>query len=238
MKIIVKKDGTEITNLEEWKCYASPKDAQKHWKDGRSAKEMARFVLSKDFASIMSSIFAEIGLNEETYLCEPEAKTYFGKGFGRGGPRNHDLIMVGNESVVGIEAKVSESFDELVSKKSTKRVNALMEFLYGVNEASVEDKNELYYQLITATVGTIKEAKLKGKKKAIVLFITFTGNVNKEKSYEANIKRNKKALEYFYKKIKINNNGKLNNLPGSDDDIECWIKSVIIHINSNYNLDK
>lgn len=230
MKIDLYK-GKEISSIEEWGNYARPK-SDKHWKDGRSAKEMAKLALSEDFRNIISTILKELSIYETSYKCEPEAKTCFGKGFGKGGPRNHDLLMIGNESIIGIEAKVSESFDKKVSEKSTARVGALIKFLYG--EDIDINKDKLFYQLLTASVGTIKEAINNGKKKAIVLFITFEGNVYKEKQYEKHIKRNTEAFCYFSESLRLNDSGKLVSIPGCDHKIECWIKHITIDIGSTY----
>jgi hypothetical protein len=230
MKIDLYK-GKEISSIEEWGNYARLK-SDKHWKDGRSAKEMAKLALSEDFRNIISTILKELSIYETSYKCEPEAKTCFGKGFGKGGPRNHDLLMIGNESIIGIEAKVSESFDKKVSEKSTARVDALIKFLYGKDIEINKDK--LFYQLLTSSVGTIKEALNNGKKKAVVLFITFNGNVYKEKQYEKHIKRNTEAFCYFSESLRLNDSGKLVSIPGCDHKIECWIKHITIDIGSTY----
>lgn len=230
MKIDIYK-GQEINSIEEWGNYARPK-SDKHWKDGRSAKEMAKLALSDDFRNIISTILKELSIHETSYKCEPEAKTCFGKGFGKGGPRNHDLLMIGNESVIGIEAKVSESFDKKVSEKSTARVDALIKFLYGKDIEINKDK--LFYQLLTSSVGTIKEALNNGKKKAVVLFITFNGNVYKEKQYEKHIKINTEAFSYFSESLRLNDSGKLVRIPGCDNKVECWIKHITIDIGSTY----
>ena len=232
MKIDIYK-GQEINSIEEWGNYARPK-SDKHWKDGRSAKEMAKLALSDEFSNIISTILKELSIHETTYECEPEAKTYFGKGFGKGGPRNHDLLMIGNESVIGIEAKVSESFDKKVSEKSAARVDALIKFLYGKDIEINKDK--LFYQLLTSSVGTIKEALNNGKKKAVVLFITFNGNVYKEKQYEKHIKINTEAFSYFSESLRLNDSGKLVSIPGCDNNTECWIKHITVDIGSTYKI--
>lgn len=232
MKIDIYK-GQEINSIEEWGNYARPK-SDKHWKDGRSAKEMAKLALSDDFRNIISTILKELSIHETSYKCEPEAKTCFGKGFGKGGPRNHDLLMIGNESVIGIEAKVSESFDKKVSEKSTARVDALIKFLYG-EEIDI-NKDKLFYQLLTSSVGTIKEALNNGKKKAVVLFITFNGNVYKEKQYEKHIKINTEAFSYFSESLRLNDSGKLVSIPGCDNNTECWIKHITVDIGSTYKI--
>ena len=234
MRLIIQKNNENINTIDDWRLKAAPADSVKHWKDGRSAKEMARFTFTGEFEGLIASILNELGIYEEVYYCEPEAKTYFGRGFGKGGPRNHDLLMCGENSVIGVEAKVSESYDELISKKSVHRVNALMKYLCGVDTPSDVDKENLYYQLLTASVGTIKAAVERGKDKAVVLFITFTGNVSKERNYEQKININTDAFSYFQQKLKLDRNGKLQDVPGVKGKFECWIRHITVDINTSY----
>ena len=42
MELNLHKDGNEINSVEDWFSYAPPKGNERHWVDGRSAKELAK----------------------------------------------------------------------------------------------------------------------------------------------------------------------------------------------------
>ena len=94
----------------------------------------------------------------------------------------------------------------------------------------------MYYQLFSATIGTILEAKRNNKKKAVALFLTFTGNVAKESKYEDNVAINNAAFELFCSKLGLGpEGGKLKNVPGlNGEPIECYVKKVNVEIAYNY----
>ena len=156
MKIIIEKNETKITTIDEWFNLAPPMGRKKQWKMGRSAMEMARFALSDSFPLFISNVLHGLGLEESVFYCEPEVVTSFGNGFGKGGGRNHDFRMTGKETLICIEAKVSEPFDKQVKDVNNERLNKLKSFLYGDRNVNVDN---LYYQLFTGTVGSIKEAE-------------------------------------------------------------------------------
>lgn len=243
MIVKIEKIKKEISSVEEWYELAAPKGEKKHWKVGRSAMEMAKFALSEHFSKFISDVTKQLEINENSYICEPEKKTYFAKGMGKGGPRQHDLLMIGENSVIGVEAKVSEHFDIQIKKKRRSgesddnmnvRLNSCINYLYG--EHVPDNVEDLYYQLLSATIGTILEAKRNKKKKAISLFITFVGNVEKEKDYHDKVEENRDAFITFCKSLGLDENGgQLSSIPGLEENqIECWIKYVEIQLGSTY----
>lgn len=222
VQITIKK-GTEIHDVETWYVVAPPKDPELQWKNGRSAKELARFATDPSFSDFIESVLKNAGIGEQDFICEPEAETPFERqdaekiDMGINGPRNHDLLMLGKTCVIGVEAKVSEKFGNntvqeewekaKTQNKKEKRIPGLIEFLsngkYKDYESTPESIKSLQYQLLTATVGTVLEAKrkLEGKRikniEAIVLVLVFTGNVAKENGYEQNVVYNDNALKAF-----------------------------------------
>ena len=199
--------------------------------------EMARLALSTRFEGIINGILEEVNGRDNTFICEPEALTYFANGMGSSGPRHHDLLMVGEETVIGIEAKVSESFDKRIKEKREKagqnmntRLDSCLHFMYGENLP--DNAENLYYQLFSATIGTILEAQRKGKKRAIALFLTFVGNVCKEKDYEDKVSEKKLAFKEFCSTLGLDENGgKISDVPGiENEEIESWILNVEITI--------
>lgn len=243
MKVIIRK---QIKNLEQWFRIAPPKGRAKQWKKGRSALEMARFTLSKDFPKIIDTIIEEYGLGEKNFDCEPEATTGFEKGMGKGGSRNHDLLMIGKDTVIGIEAKVSEPFDKKIKdiRKEAKekknenkilRLDSCLEYLYG--EKVPENAEDLYYQLFSATIGSVIEAKKLKKKNVISLFVVFTGNIDADEEYEKKIQENDKAFKDFCSTLNIGDTGgKIPFIPNAPD-INCWVKKLIINIGPSYQYE-
>lgn len=246
MIVTIKKE-VKIQDVETWHIVAPPKSPDKQWKNGRSAKELARFATDPSFTEFIKKVLKDLGIKEQDFECEPEAETRFEKqknesiDFGVSGPRNHDLLMIGKDCVIGLEAKVSEKFGNNTIKeewekaktanKKEKRIPGLIEFL---TNGEIKDYSQtpdsikgLQYQLLTATAGTILEAKRRNKKEAIVLVLVFTNKVAKEKGYDANVEKNNNAFKNFEKKFF--DKGKT-----TIQGIECKIKKCEVEIKSNY----
>ena len=224
MEIKIKKT-IEINSIEEWFAIAPPKDSKKQWKDGRSAKELARFATNPSFKVFIQKVLREANIDEQDFVCEPEATTSFGKGWGKGGPRNHDLLMIGEDTLIGLEAKVSESYGITIEKEKSKvkdktRVKKCLEFFYETDEG----KDNMYYQLLTAIIGTIKAAQKQEKiKNVIVLFLILKGDVEKEKSYDKKVAANNEAFKVFCNSLNINDDGRLEDGKNGINGINCWI---------------
>lgn len=244
MIIRIAGDKQTITTVDEWFKAAPPKGEKTQWKEGRSAMEMARFAVSKEFPAFILRLTKWAGIDDQYYKCEPEAKTSFEKGMGISGPRNHDLLMVGDNSIIGVEAKVSESFDKTLQEKKVgasanmlTRLTKCKEYLFGDNIPS--DADELYYQLFSATIGTIIEAKRRHKNTAVALFVTFKGKVSKEPNYSDNVKINNDAFVKFCAALGLGpEGGKLKYIPGlGEDQIDCFIKKVDVNIGNNFHYE-
>ncbi len=182
------------------------------------------------FAKRVSELLAECGIAEQDFVCEPEAKTNLGKEMYRGGPRNHDLLMRGNDCVIGIEAKVSELFDEEIGKRleckegnRSKRAEKLIEFL--MPGKAQEDVKKIGYQLFTATRGTMCAALEHGVEKSIMLVITFKGNVEKEDDYDTLCAKNAEDFDDFLKATGADGNGRIAREIGNKA-VSCWIKHI------------
>ena len=228
MKLEISKTNI-ITTVEQWKQFAPPKDKEKHWKDGRSAKSLAQFMTDKNQVKKLESILNELGYDTKGIIsCTPEANTALP---GTGNGRNHDLLMIGKDFVAGIEAKVSESFGKTISKElmgasenKQYRIDTLAKELF---ECEINaDSGDLKYQLLTGAYGTLREAKNNKKSKALFLVIVFTDGITTK---EANaVVANNKDFEDFCKYIGLSNNGgtisKLN--------VALTIKKVEISLNS------
>ena len=231
-----------IDSLEAWKELGNPKK-DNQWKEGRSARLMAELAIERkpEFAKRVSDLLAECGIAEQDFVCEPEAATGLGKRMGRGGPRKHDLLMRGNDCVIGIEAKVSEIFDKEIgkrlkgnegnkkSKESNKSTRAQSLIKCLIPEKNQDKVMGIGYQLFTAARGTMCAALKQGMEKCIMLVITFKGNVEKEKNYDAKCAKNAKDFDDFLKATGADGNGRIvKDISGKD--ISCWIKHIDITV--------
>lgn len=231
----------KIENPIDWYNVAPPKGEEKQWKEGRSALEMARFATSKDFPCLIDKILGECGLKKQDFECEPEALTTFpSKTMGTSGPRNHDLLMIGEDCVIGIEAKVSESFDDLVCKKRDKatdnmkkRLDGAIQYVYGEDKPS--DVEDMHYQLFSALIGTVEEAKKLGKQNVITLVIVFTGDACREtdSNYDNHVKANNDAFDKFYGSVKVKGASDGLIKVASAGDFNCWLKKVEVTVKTN-----
>lgn len=231
-----------IYNCREFKCeidtlanWTRPKLPVKQWKDGRSAKELAKYFIA--YRPHLPNALEDI-LKEKLYLDStasfkgiPECKTALpGKGEGR----NHDMLIIGDEHnvVIGVEGKVDETLGTVISQMSFKtdnskeRLQKMYNGILGTSEKIDEIiKKELSYQLLSASYATLKEAyKIKGKGDAVLLIVTFLNghpmNYKMQKNHQA-VEDFKKALDPFRQK---NDSFHLPNYPG----MGFWIEEVVV----------
>jgi len=238
MTISIEKNGHQITSTKEWFEFAPPKGKEKQWKEGRSALEMANFSLSNSFPILITKVLNETKLSpsETGFICEPEANSSFGKGFGKGEPRNHDLLMIGKNTLIGIEAKVSESFDVRIREKrkqvkSEQRINKFLDFVYG--DKKPNNVENLYYQLFSAVLGSIKEAERRNISNVIVLVLVFKDPRITNTAELNSIKNNNTAYDDFIKSLYVNMEEPFH-FPEAQS-INCWVKKVEVEIGVKYS---
>lgn len=168
----IHKSGHEIHSVEDWHQWAPPKKRELHWKDGRSAKELARSWLRsrspappEELRSLMEKTFGPGIVFEE---AEPECIVRLDK-FG-GEQRNCDLVIrCSSEShriVISVEAKADEPFgdscvgeyyDRTLNTRSNvpKRIEQLSRGLFGREPDSTI--RGLRYQLVHSTAAALIE---------------------------------------------------------------------------------
>jgi hypothetical protein len=203
-----------VKTLDEWKEIFTKNPSKKdHWKEGRSAYELANFMLNKGGGIIIKNFLDKI-LNEEITFSKAyiELEVKFDK-YNHG--REHDLGIWGKTNngksiFIGIESKVDEPLNstikEVYIKNKAKELNGdktntpkRIENLLKRNFKTIsEEQFEIRYQLIYSTVGTIDA--IENKKTAdisVFLIIVF-----KTKSYDV-IKGavNYNDFQYFIKEI-------------------------------------
>ena len=170
---IIAPDDRRITTLEGWHEHAAPFRPDLHWKDGKSAKELAKYVLLHDG---LRKLLEDLGISYNgTLLCYPEHVTRLP---GKGNGRNHDLLIVSENGniLIGVEAKTDESLGtyckdiENPSENKKHRLMAMKEIVFKNKDF---DCQELRYQLLTATAGTMLEAERYGSKQVYLVILNF-----------------------------------------------------------------
>lgn len=207
MNLLISKTDI-IKTVDDWKQFAPPKDKDKHWKKGRSAMSLAEFMTDTERVAELEQELKELGYDtSECIQCTPEAIT---KLPGKGNGRNHDMLMIGKDFVVGIEAKVTEPFGESIAKEQKGasenklyRIDSLAKDLFGceVNE----DYEDLKYQLLTGVMGTLIEAVKNSKSKALFLVIVFTDGITAQGRKAKN--NNDNDYSEFCKYLGLEENG-------------------------------
>lgn len=205
-------------NIDGWKGEL-PKKTQ--WKKGYSAMEFATYILggnegNGEMPRELKFAIESTGIKNQDYKWKPEHETRFGNGFGSGYGRNHDLALWGDDTFIGIEAKVNEDFDKKVkdwivegnsegSKNNrNNRINAMCKLIFGEEYNESKDYfRELRYQLFSALTGVVKEAKNSGKKNAILIIMTFDKKDKDGKRVlnDISYNENKEDFESFLTKI-------------------------------------
>ena len=239
--IVLNSNLEEVINIDMWPRPMSP---EKHWQPGRSAMEFALYLLGGNgkIPEEIKNILQKNGLyTADDFKVYPEFGTSLNKnGFYKGNGRQHDALMVSelNSLVVGIEAKVDERFDNVVSKWLTliksksgsnankiDRADAFARAIFG-EDKSHQDILELHYQLLSATIGTLLEAKKHSSKNAMLLILV----IKKDGCYkEKEVEKNEKAYQLYLDMLenkKCENYYKLHNFP----DIKFYIEYNEIEI--------
>ena len=211
MKIEYK--GKSITNLCEWETEIFSGAKKKHWKDGRSAKSIADFILNKKGEQYIKDEVSKV-ISEDVTLkvAYPEFEVKFDK-FGHG--REHDLAILGKtksgkQIFIGLEAKVDEPFGETIADayinaktselngnntNAPKRIEELLKRIFGIIKKSYF---QLRYQLLYSTVGTL------GADADIHIFFVLVFNYTKQ-SDAVKIKNNHTDYIRFFTKLGAKN---------------------------------
>jgi hypothetical protein len=201
-------EGIPIHSVDDWFRLAPPKKGSRQWKDGRSAKELAKAwfrtgtpQVPEELEGLFESHPATQSLVIERGI--PEMQTRLDDF--RGEKRNHDLILLGHagsvSTLVAIEAKADEEFgpviqDYLEKTKGTSsnvphRIDLLSRSIFG--RPIDEELGQIRYQLLHGLGGTLIEAKNQGATQAVFVVHEFiSGNAAQE-----NVDRNAADFERF-----------------------------------------
>lgn len=204
---VVNRDGFPITSLDDWERLGKPA-APEHWKQGRSAYELAADWIEADAARDVADLLRVRPELADAVLVEgvAEKQTRFDED--HRGPRNHDLLVrgrVGSKPVViGVEGKADETFDDplwLYREKALKRspatgalvrVDRLVRRWFGTSLERDRGQPPLIcmgYQLFSALAGTLADAMLDDCEIAVVLVMEYRTDLtdDAEHAYNAQV---------------------------------------------------
>ena len=200
----IHKRNRRLTSVEDWHRFACPK-SEVQWKDGRSAKESARAWIAAaprmqpDIERTLAAC-PDIG-NLRQWRAEPEARVAIDTF--RSEQPNIDVLLVAEDErgpvVVAIEAKIDEPFgDRLVGQyrraktarasnprsKALDRIEALLNcFHLDLGQPRVP---QLRYQLFTAAVAALAEAKRRSSDRALLVVHEFVTSLTRADLRERN----------------------------------------------------
>lgn len=226
-----------ITNVETWEIKAPPMGKSRQWVEGRSAKELARY-MTKNYPQLpieIENILKEFVRDDSEFDWAAEYVTRFEPfGLGCGEGRNHDAFLYNDELVIGIEGKADEPLGSQLIGEALKdatpnkvqRINGMIQMLFG---GTPEAHKDIRYQLVTAATATLLEATKNNVKKALLLVIVF----NSSKCSEEKLERNNKDIDNFLRDISAKNIGEHYIIPtryGEETGVELFFKKIEISI--------
>ncbi len=192
---IIGKNKKPIRTVQEWKDNAPPKSPGLHWKDGRSAKELAKAwcgtgspIMPAELGTLLDSHPDARGFKITQAFAEHEIR--FDSFFG--GPCNADLALIGTASAgkvcVVIEAKADEPFSDTVEKRlqaaktaktesnAKSRIQGLLKTILPEHTEGLPADNVLRYQLLTGTAGALALAAQEHADLAVFIVHEFVTN--------------------------------------------------------------
>ncbi|MBK8047169.1 MAG: hypothetical protein IPK16_08640 [Anaerolineales bacterium] len=174
--------------MDDWFLYAPPKMGELHWKDGRSAKELAKAFFATGTPVVPPELLDLLASSDELGEVRfteawPERKIQLDSYFGE--TRNADLAAISISAIgkiaVTVEAKADESFGRLIAEelsaasatsKLPARIAALCSSVLGRPPAGV---GNLRYQLLHGIAGTLIFAKERNAVAAVFIVYEFNG---------------------------------------------------------------
>ena len=227
------RSGEEIGTLEDWRVLGKPA-ADRHWKPGRSAYELAADWIERDAAGRVQLLLEAGGLADAELLEGiAEKQTRFDDN--PRGPRNHDLLVRARHAeqslVVAVEGKADEPFDKPLWKwrhdavaRSPEsgagvRLDGLTKLFFGTTINSDRGWPAiacLGYQLLSALAGTLADARIDGATRAVLLVHEFVTNETDDEKHCVNAR----VLDDFV--------ARLTPAPGRTETPDGWITEPVV----------
>ena len=191
--------GQQICSVEDRFHVAPPKMGSKHWKDGRSAKELAKAFCARGVPSVPAELLdllascdqlGDVQLTQAWPEHKIELDSYWGE------TRNADLAAVGTGKAgvvaVNIEAKADEPFGPTIEKAlaaasaSSKLPNRILSLSKSVLGRPPCEVSELRYQLLHGIAGTLIYAQEQKAVAAVFIAFEFNGPSCSDHNLECN----------------------------------------------------
>ncbi len=183
-----------LENMEDWRQLLA--DPVKHWKDGYSAKELAKaWAGCERFPRKVERILSQSGLELTPLFGFPEYKINLPGG---ARPSQTDLYVLAQDGEgslfpIMVEGKAKETFGPLVSEWKKERSETGLErldFLSKELGLAGRDIDGLRYQLLHRTVSVLLEARRIGARRGMMLVHAFADNADSFDDY-------RRFLAYF-----------------------------------------
>jgi len=219
----------QIVDCDSWKQHRPPKKPDIQWKDGRSAKELARFVTTS-LPDMPSEIEGKlVTFVDETAVFDWDAE-YVTELPGIGEGRNHDAVFFNEDIVVCIEAKADETLGNLIQEEmrnaSVNKLGRISDLLKMIFKGGFKEYGNLRYQLLTASTGAILEAKKRGVKTVILLVIVFK---SEEHTTKEKIENNNADIQRFLNATAAVDCNGLKKIPNNSD-INLYFDKIEIEL--------
>lgn len=205
-----------ITNVAEWFENAPPKGKEKQWKDGRSAKEVAKAWCPEGRDPEVPAELVELlrsGPLGAVQVLDVEVEAGIRFDAFPGEPRNADLAITAVDEngrvAISIEAKADEPFGDRVEKalidavrrigkdensNAVARVQGLASRLLPPWSSDLPHLGDLRYQLLTGVAGALAHAESIGASRAVFVVHEL---VDLEKTKESARRKNREDLDRF-----------------------------------------
>ena len=188
------KSGSEIQSVDDWFRLAPPKKGILHWKDGRSAKELAKaWFPSEGQPKIPNELVNLMKSHDDTkdaVIDEGIPEHIVALDNFPGEQRNCDLALYGRVGgkpiAISVEAKADEPFDLTIQEKLDRvtnprskipqRIDILCRSLFGKKQQELPEMANLRYQLLTGSAGTLIDAESIGARLAVFVVHIFLSN--------------------------------------------------------------
>lgn len=210
--------GQAITSVDEWLQHAPPRQGDRHWRDGRSAMELARACLGNGVSELpveLRDLLRPLGVTSGEFEGTPEARIPIDDLAGE--PANVDLAVLlpsdAGVTALAVEAKADEPFGRTVgavlragaeriaadeATNSVTRVQGLATLLLPPWREGLPHLGELRYQLLTGTAAAVGLAREHGACRAVFAVCEL---INKSHTTAPRRKRNRFDLDAFVKRL-------------------------------------
>jgi hypothetical protein len=196
----IDKSGHNIRSVDDWFKFAPPKMGARHWKDGRSAKELARSWFREGHASppqeLRELLYRNFGPTIAFLEAKPECIIQLDDLPGE--HRNCDLVVLckaqGEDIVISIEAKADEPFGDTIGAYYDLKLNSFSNAPARIRQLSRavfgrepdEAIRKLRYQLLHAAAATLIEAADSGAQLGLFLVHEFRSQLLNENKLARN----------------------------------------------------